>query len=362
MSSRLLKNNHRFYKNYIATNKLIIQEPIIQEPIIQEPIIQEPIIQEPIMQEPTMQEPTMQEPIIQEPIIQKPIIQKPIIQEPLNDELSVISDITGNSDTLIEDLQQFRATQLTNVNIELNKLTSDTLKEKCKEYKLGPLSKLKKNELIELLINAFTKLYDTLTNKTANELKNMCKMLEIKGAHKHKKDGLFMLVLTHCSTNLIFKVDDTPSIFEETKDNCVKAKVENKKLNLEKERLRLEELEKERLRLEELEKERLRLEELEKEKIIKKDEIKRKKQAIPKQIRNIVWNHYIGEDIIKHKCLSCKKVTISNINFEVGHVISEKHGGTHEINNLRPICGACNHSMGTENMVDFVVKYGLYIG
>ena len=32
------------------------------------------------------------------------------------------------------------------------------------------------------------------------------------------------------------------------------------------------------------------------------------------------------------------------------------------INNLRPICGACNHSMGAENMVDFVVKYGLYIG
>ena len=46
----------------------------------------------------------------------------------------------------------------------------------------------------------------------------------------------------------------------------------------------------------------------------------------------------------------------------MGHVISEKNGGTHEINNLRPICFACNHSMGTENMIDFVVKYGLYIG
>ena len=71
---------------------------------------------------------------------------------------------------------------------------------------------------------------------------------------------------------------------------------------------------------------------------------------------------YIGEDIIKHKCLCCKKVVISNTNFEVGHVISEKNGGTHEINNLRPICFACNHSMGTENMIDFVVKFGLYIG
>jgi 5-methylcytosine-specific restriction endonuclease McrA len=79
-------------------------------------------------------------------------------------------------------------------------------------------------------------------------------------------------------------------------------------------------------------------------------------------VRVIIWNHYIGEDIIKHKCLCCKKVTISNTNFDVGHVLSEKNGGTHEINNLRPICFACNHSMGSENMIDFVVKFGLFIG
>jgi hypothetical protein len=89
---------------------------------------------------------------------------------------------------------------------------------------------------------------------------------------------------------------------------------------------------------------------------------KKKKQNIPKNIKTIVWNHYIGTNIIQHKCLCCKKVLICNTNFEVGHVISEKMGGTLEINNLRPICFACNHSMGTENMVDFVVKYGLYIG
>lgn len=89
---------------------------------------------------------------------------------------------------------------------------------------------------------------------------------------------------------------------------------------------------------------------------------KKKKQNIPKNIKIIVWNHYIGTNIIQHKCLCCKKVLICNTNFEVGHVISEKMGGTLEINNLRPICFACNHSMGTENMIDFVVKYGLYIG
>ena len=93
-----------------------------------------------------------------------------------------------------------------------------------------------------------------------------------------------------------------------------------------------------------------------------KKEIKNKKQSIPKNVRIIIWNNYIGEDIIKHKCLCCKKVTISNTNYEVGHVMSEKNGGTHEINNLRPICFSCNHSMGSENMIDFVVKFGLFIG
>jgi len=65
--------------------------------------------------------------------------------------------------------------------------------------------------------------------------------------------------------------------------------------------------------------------------------------------------------IITHNYV-VKKVLISNTMFHVGHVISEKAGGTHEINNLRPICASCNHSMGSENMVDFVIKYRLYIG
>jgi len=95
---------------------------------------------------------------------------------------------------------------------------------------------------------------------------------------------------------------------------------------------------------------------------IKQQDIKNKKQVIPKNIKVIVWNHYIGENIIHHRCLCCKKVLISNTSFHAGHVISEKAGGTHEINNLRPICASCNHSMGSENMVDFVIKYGLYIG
>ena len=89
---------------------------------------------------------------------------------------------------------------------------------------------------------------------------------------------------------------------------------------------------------------------------------KRKKQTIPKHVRKLVWNTYIGNDIIKHKCLCCKKITIENTFFECGHVVSEKCGGTLELSNLRPICSECNKSMGAVNMVDYVKMYGLYIG
>jgi len=148
---------------------------------------------------------------------------------------------------------------------------------------------------------------------------------------------------------------------EEKKKEEERMKEEKKK---EEDRMK-EEKKKEEDRLKEekkKEEDRLKEEKKKEEDRLKEENTKKKKQSIPKNVRIIVWNHYIGEDIIKHKCLCCKKVTISNTNFEVGHVQSEKNGGTHEINNLRPICFSCNHSMATENMIDFVVKYGLYIG
>jgi 5-methylcytosine-specific restriction endonuclease McrA len=89
---------------------------------------------------------------------------------------------------------------------------------------------------------------------------------------------------------------------------------------------------------------------------------KKAKAAIPKKVKTDVWNTYIGADINKHRCLCCKKTLISNTEFDVGHVVSEACGGTLEIGNLRPICSACNHSMGTRNMVDFVKTFGYFIG
>lgn len=86
-----------------------------------------------------------------------------------------------------------------------------------------------------------------------------------------------------------------------------------------------------------------------------------KKKKIPKHIKTLIWNKYIGDDIIKHKCLCCKKETIRNTDFEAGHILSEHNGGTNEIDNLRPICRPCNSSMGTMHMIEYIKMYGLYI-
>jgi chromosome segregation ATPase len=91
-------------------------------------------------------------------------------------------------------------------------------------------------------------------------------------------------------------------------------------------------------------------------KIVNK-EIKPKKKAIPKTLKNKVWNKYIGIEIGQTKCLCCKLTDISQLNFHCGHIISEKDGGKITMENLKPICGSCNSSMGTMNMDEFILKY-----
>jgi len=290
------------------------------------------------------------------------------------DNQSIISDIT-ESTNLSDNSEDFlqRKTEINKIlDLELNKINIESLKCTCKEYNIVILSKMKKQDIINILNMEFEKNWNIIRSKKIPELKNVCKILDIKGFTGLKKDVLCFQIMTYCANKIIINPDFdnkkellTPIVvLENTNIEEVKKQknviIERKMIKaLEKEKQ--DELEKQKQI--EIEKEKQKQDELEKEKQKKNElELKKKKQSIPKNVRIIVWNHYIGEDIIKHKCLCCKKVVISNTNFEVGHVISEKNGGTHEINNLRPICFACNHSMGPENMIDFVVKYGLYIG
>lgn len=85
----------------------------------------------------------------------------------------------------------------------------------------------------------------------------------------------------------------------------------------------------------------------------------KRKAAIPKVIKTLVWNKYIGENKAKAKCVCCETTDISNTHFHCGHVISEADGGTLAISNLRPICAQCNLSMGRRNMDEFKQTFGL---
>lgn len=310
------------------------------------------------------------------------------------DTQSVISDITDNvfdetnttiSPTLVENEAKNK------METELNKMNIDGLKDKCKELGIVGVSKMKKTEIIQALLSEFSKLAIVLKEKKLNELKNICKQCGVKGFNNYKKEILVSQILFSYANSVKFKLDEQYSLQEQLTEptpepvvvettissnisqsmpisvrsmplipsKSLIEQLERQKQEIEmKMKEEIERQQQEQRILAEQEAKRIAEEEKKKE----KEDAKKKKQSIPKNVRMIVWNHYIGEDIIKHKCLCCKKVTISNTNFEVGHVLSEKNGGSHEINNLRPICFACNHSMGSENMIDFVVKFGLYIG
>lgn len=85
------------------------------------------------------------------------------------------------------------------------------------------------------------------------------------------------------------------------------------------------------------------------------DEPKKKRKAIPKYKRDMVWNKYIGVAKSVGECYACKK-PIHIQEFEVGHNRAKAKGGSDEISNLRPICHTCNKNMGTMSIETFRVK------
>lgn len=85
----------------------------------------------------------------------------------------------------------------------------------------------------------------------------------------------------------------------------------------------------------------------------------KRKYVIPKAVRTSVWNNYVGADKGIDICFVGCGNPITQSNFECGHIISEKNGGDTTIENLRPICGNCNKSIGAKNMEEFISKHGI---
>lgn len=82
--------------------------------------------------------------------------------------------------------------------------------------------------------------------------------------------------------------------------------------------------------------------------LINENDYKKRKETIPKRIREMVWTTY-NSTVFESKCYVdwCDN-KINVFNFQVGHDIPESKGGTLDINNLKPICGSCNLSMGNK--------------
>jgi hypothetical protein len=85
----------------------------------------------------------------------------------------------------------------------------------------------------------------------------------------------------------------------------------------------------------------------------------RQKKSIPKILKDLTWQRWIGDEVAKAKCLCCGVNEIKMNSFHCGHVVSEAMGGPTTVDNLRPVCATCNLSMRTQNMEKFKGQHGL---
>jgi hypothetical protein len=232
------------------------------------------------------------------------------------------------------------------------------LKEKAKENEIS--TKLEKEEMISELLRKYDNIVYDLNKQNVSEIKTFCKEQKLKfGLTKTKMMDQIMEINASCKDHRLLSPmkekdiqripEAVPIIAIESEKKTINNKDNKKVPNTTTKR---EEKEKEKKEEEQIQKEK------EKERNGKME--KEKKEVIKKKIKIDVWNTYVDQNVIKHRCLCCKKAWIENTNFHCGHVISENNGGTLEISNLRPICAACNYSMGTENMQEFIKKYGYY--
>ena len=83
------------------------------------------------------------------------------------------------------------------------------------------------------------------------------------------------------------------------------------------------------------------------------------KRQIPALLKDQIWETYVGKNKGMTKCKCCQSVEISKSSFHAGHIVSERNGGAVSVGNLRPVCGRCNQSMGTKNMIDFMIEHDL---
>lgn len=79
------------------------------------------------------------------------------------------------------------------------------------------------------------------------------------------------------------------------------------------------------------------------------------RRPIPKKVRGEVWKNHFGSSTVG-SCYCCKKGLDAFEDWHAGHIIARVNGGGDVAPNLRPVCGSCNLSMGSENMDEFKMR------
>ena len=78
----------------------------------------------------------------------------------------------------------------------------------------------------------------------------------------------------------------------------------------------------------------------------------KRKATIPKALREQVWLTVMGRQF-EGKCpVQWCTNTLTVFDFQCGHNIPESKGGKTTLDNLTPLCGRCNISMGDRYTID----------
>ena len=77
------------------------------------------------------------------------------------------------------------------------------------------------------------------------------------------------------------------------------------------------------------------------------------RKSVPKRLKQLIWNKYIGEENGVGVCQCCKVSEISQMDFHCGHIIASSRGGEMTLDNLIPLCAQCNLSMGSQDYYSF---------
>lgn len=83
----------------------------------------------------------------------------------------------------------------------------------------------------------------------------------------------------------------------------------------------------------------------------------KKRKAIPQKVRYQVWRNAFGKSMDGY-CICCHDA-INIEGWDCGHIEAHAEGGKDSADNLRPICGSCNRSMGKTNMLVWMKEYAM---